>query len=136
MAVELAAAYLSILPSMKGMQSAIRRELDEIDTDAPGQKIGSGLGSGIAGGVASAVGVAGAAIAGLAAAGVAAGAALGSAVLTGYAQYQQNLGGIETMFKGSAGRMEEYANQAYKTAGVSANEYMSQVTSFSATLLQ
>ena len=136
MAVELAAAYLSILPSMKGMQSAIRRELDEIDTDAPGQKMGSGLGSGIAGGVTSAVGVAGAAIAGLAAVGAAAGAALGKAVLTGYAQYEQNLGGIETMFKDSAGKMEGYANQAYKTAGVSANEYMSQVTSFSAALLQ
>ena len=66
----------------------------------------------------------------------AAGGALVKSVVRQYADYEQNIGGIETMFKGSADKMKGYAAEAYKTAGLSANEYMSQVTSFSATLLQ
>jgi hypothetical protein len=49
---------------------------------------------------------------------------------------QQSLGGIETLFKGSADKVKGYANQAYKTTGMSANAYMENVTSFSASLLQ
>ena len=79
---------------------------------------------------------AGVALVGFATAAVSAGGALVAGVIGQYAQYEQNIGGIETMFKGSAGRMEQYAQNAYKTAGLSANEYMSQVTSFSASLLQ
>lgn len=65
-----------------------------------------------------------------------AGGALVKGVLNQTAQYEQNIGGIETMFKGSAAKMEQYAADAYRTAGLSANEYMSQATSFSAALLQ
>lgn len=79
---------------------------------------------------------AGAALVGFSAAAVAAGGALTAGVVNAYAQYEQNIGGIETMFKESAGVMQQYAADAYKTAGLSANEYMSQVTSFSAALLQ
>ncbi|QWS69683.1 tape measure protein [Microbacterium phage WilliamStrong] len=79
---------------------------------------------------------AGMAVLGFATAAVTAGAALTAGVLAQTAQYEQNIGGIETMFKGSAGKMEQYAAEAYKTAGLSANEYMSQATSFSAALLQ
>lgn len=46
------------------------------------------------------------------------------------------MGGVETLFKGSAGQVQEYAQNAFKTAGLSANEYMDTVTSFSASLLQ
>ena len=53
-----------------------------------------------------------------------------------YAQNEQLVGGVETLFGESADKLIEYANQAYKTAGLSANEYMEQATSFSATLLQ
>lgn len=53
-----------------------------------------------------------------------------------FADYEQLTGGIETLFKGSAGTVESYAQNAYKTAGLSANAYMEQATSFSATLLQ
>lgn len=53
-----------------------------------------------------------------------------------YADYEQFVGGIETLFKESRGKVMEYANSAYKTAGLSANEYMETVTSFSASLLQ
>ena len=49
---------------------------------------------------------------------------------------EQSIGGIETLFKDHANTVREYANEAYKTVGVSANEYMENVTSFSASLLQ
>ena len=54
----------------------------------------------------------------------------------GYADYQQLIGGVETLFKGSADRVARYAEQSYKTTGLSANAYMETVTSFSASLLQ
>lgn len=53
-----------------------------------------------------------------------------------FAEYEQLVGGVETLYGESAGRLEEYAKNAYKTAGVSANKYMEQATSFAATLLQ
>ena len=53
-----------------------------------------------------------------------------------YAELEQNLGGVETLFGDSADKVVENAKRAYKTAGVSANEYMAGVTSFSASLLQ
>ena len=56
--------------------------------------------------------------------------------LDGYAEYEQLVGGVETLFKNSADQVIEYANRAYETAGLSANEYMDTVTSFSASLLQ
>lgn len=68
-------------------------------------------------------------------------AATGISILTkksidGYAEYEQLVGGVETLFKNSADQVIEYANRAYETAGLSANEYMDTVTSFSASLLQ
>lgn len=72
---------------------------------------------------------------GLAVGGAAIGA-LAKQSLDSYAEYEQLVGGIETLFKTSSGKVQEYANQAYQTAGLSANEYMSTVTSFSASLLQ
>lgn len=53
-----------------------------------------------------------------------------------YAEYEQLVGGVETLFKNSANEVQKYADMAYKTAGLSANDYMSTVTSFSASLLQ
>lgn len=52
------------------------------------------------------------------------------------AALQQSLGGIETLFKGSGDKVKAYADEAYRTAGMSANNYMETVTSFSASLLQ
>lgn len=60
----------------------------------------------------------------------------GKQSLDSYANYEQLVGGVETLFKDSAGIVENYANNAYQTAGLSANEYMETVTSFSASLLQ
>ena len=53
-----------------------------------------------------------------------------------FAEYEQLVGGVETLFGDSAGVVQDYAKNAYKTAGLSANEYMKQATSFSASLLQ
>lgn len=69
---------------------------------------------------------------------VAAGAAavkLGKEVVSAFADYEQLVGGIDTLFKDSSGKLQEYAEGAYKTAGLSANEYMETVTSFSASLI-
>lgn len=89
-----------------------------------GEKLGNGLKT------AAKIGTA---AVGAAAAGI---TALTAAAVNNYAEYEQLVGGVETLFKGSAEKVQEYAANAYKTAGMSANEYMSTVTSFSASLLQ
>lgn len=61
---------------------------------------------------------------------------VGKQAIESYADYEQLVGGVETLFKDSAPIVQKYADEAYKTAGVSANEYMETVTSFSASLLQ
>ena len=63
-------------------------------------------------------------------------AALTKSAVENYAEYEQLVGGVETLFKQSADTVKGYAENAYKTAGMSANEYMDTVTSFSASLLQ
>ena len=75
----------------------------------------------------------GTAAVGAAAAGI---TALTTAAVNNYAEYEQLVGGVETLFKQSADVVQQYAANAYKTAGLSANEYMNTVTSFSASLLQ
>ena len=61
---------------------------------------------------------------------------VGKAAVSSYADYEQLVGGVETLFKNSSGKVQQYAQNAYKTAGLSANNYMETVTSFSASLLQ
>lgn len=56
--------------------------------------------------------------------------------LDSYAEYEQLVGGVDTLFKDSSKKVQEYADKAYETAGMSANAYMETVTSFSASLLQ
>ena len=75
----------------------------------------------------------GTAAVGAAAAGI---TALATAAVNNYAEYEQLVGGVETLFKTSSDAVMKYAENAYKTAGLSANEYMETVTSFSASLLQ
>ena len=62
--------------------------------------------------------------------------AISKMAVSAYADYEQLVGGVETLFKGSAQKVIDYANDAFYTAGVSANEYMQQVTSFSASLIR
>lgn len=99
--------------------------------DEVGQKT-SGLGEKLKSGLATAGKVA---VAGVAA-GTAALGTLGTKAVEAYADYEQLVGGVETLFKDSQDQVMDYANNAYKTAGLSANEYMETVTSFSASLLQ
>ena len=63
-------------------------------------------------------------------------AALVKSAVTAYSDYEQLVGGVETLFKDSASEVQKYAANAYQTAGLSANEYMETVTGFSASLLQ
>ena len=92
----------------------------------------SGLSSKLGGGLATAAKIGSAAV-GAAAAGI---TALTTAAVNNYGEYEQLVGGVETLFKQSADVVQQYAANAYKTAGMSANEYMETVTSFSASLLQ
>ena len=110
----------------------IKLSLDGADSVERGLS-GVGSGASAAGGKLKGLAVG---LAGLGTAAVASAGAMATAVVGGFAEYEQNIGGLETMFKDSAGKMQAYAEQAYQTAGMSANDYMSQVTSFSAALLQ
>ena len=103
-------------------------------------KIGTELDdSGFKAGLSKLGGVAKSAVAGITAGLAGATAAVGAltrSALDAYASYEQLVGGVETLFGESASKVQEYAANAYKTAGVSANTYMEQATSFSASLLQ
>ena len=96
--------------------------------DSPCQKVLGKIGSAVNTAVKASAAAVGAASAGV--------AALGTACINAYADYEQLVGGVETLFKDSADTIQTYADNAYKTAGLSANEYMETVTSFSASLLQ
>ena len=98
------------------------------EADKAESKVGN-LAKGLAKGLATAaVAGAAAAVAGL--------VTLTKTAISNYAEYEQLVGGVDTLFKESSGKVQDYAMNAYKTAGVSANDYMSAVTSFSASLLQ
>ena len=63
-------------------------------------------------------------------------AVIGKNALEAYSDYEQLIGGVDTLFKGASGKIQEYASNAFRTAGVSANNYMDTVTGFSASLIQ
>lgn len=135
---QLGKAYVQIVPSMQGLASELRRAFGDSMPD--GHKFGSSLGGKVVSGFGSTIkkGFALAAKAGVATISAAA-AGIGMIVkssASAYADYEQNIGGIETLFKDNADTIVKYASEAYKTAGISANDYMQNVTSFSASLLQ
>ena len=122
MATEIAQAYVQLIPSARGITGKIQSILDP-EASAAGQSAGQSLGSSLVSVMTKVI----------AAAGI--GKAFSAAISEG-AALQQSLGGIETLFKGSADKVKGYANEAYKTTGLSANAYMENVTGFSASLLQ
>ena len=135
---QLGKAYVQIVPSMQGLASELRRAFGDSMPD--GHKFGSSLGGKVVSGFGSTIkkGFALAAKAGIATIS-AASAGIGAIVkssASAYADYEQNIGGIETLFKDNADTVVKYASEAYKTAGISANDYMQNVTSFSASLMQ
>lgn len=87
------------------------------------------------GGVKSAISAMGRAFAVVGVAGLTAFAGITKAAVDSYAEYEQLKGGVETLFKDSANTLTKYADEAYKTAGMSANQYMEGVTSFSASMI-
>lgn len=122
MATELGKAYVQIIPSAKGISGMIQKEMGG-EVASAGVSAGESLGSKMVGALKAVV----------VAAGI--GKAIGAALSEG-AALQQSLGGIETLFKDSADKVKGFANEAYKTTGLSANKYMENVTGFSASLLQ
>ena len=158
MATELAKAYVQIVPSASGMQGMLNKEMSNAGSTA-GVAGGKAL-SGTLGKTLATVGKVGAAALGSATAAV---AGLTKAAVEGYAEYEQLVGGVETLFGTGGANLKEYAASvgdsvknvtkefnslksaesamlsnaanAYKTAGLSANDYMQTVTSFSASLI-
>ena len=115
------------------LQAVIRLDSDKFENGVKqAEKSGSSLATSLKSGLATAAKV-GAAAVGAAATAI---GALTTAAVNNYAEYEQLVGGVETLFKNSADTVMGYAENAYKTAGLSANEYMETVTSFSASLLQ
>ena len=115
------------------LQAVIRLDSDQFENGVKqAEKSGSSLATSLKSGLATAAKV-GAAAVGAAATAI---GALTTAAVNNYAEYEQLVGGVETLFKNSADTVMGYAENAYKTAGLSANEYMEAVTSFSASLLQ
>ena len=115
------------------LQAVIRLDSDQFENGVKqAEKSGSSLATSLKSGLATAAKV-GAAAVGAAATAI---GALTTAAVNNYAEYEQLVGGVETLFKNSADTVMGYAENAYKTAGLSANEYMETVTSFSASLLQ
>lgn len=127
----IADAYVNLIPSAEGFKSGVEKAINE-GTSAGAKSASLGIGN-IASGFAMGIGQA------------AFGAVteLGSKVvdvakssISSYAEYEQLIGGVETLFGSAAGYVEDYADQAYKAAGLSANEYMETVNSMAAALNQ
>ena len=119
--IELGKAYVQIVPSAQGIKSALTEMFDE-ETDGLGEQTGQSIGQELIGTLKKVI----------AAAGI--GKIISDSINMGGA-LQQSLGGVETLFKDSADTVKEYAAQAYRTVGLSANDYMEQTTSFAASLL-
>ena len=119
--IELGKAYVQIVPSAQGIKSALTEMFDE-ETDGLGEQTGQSIGQELVGTLKNVI----------VAAGI--GKIISDSINMGGA-LQQSLGGVETLFKDSADTVKEYAAQAYRTVGLSANDYMEQTTSFAASLL-
>ena len=114
---DLGKAYVQIIPSAKGIEGKISKELSG-EADSAGKSFGGKM-MGAISGIVAAAGI---------------GKAISASITEG-AALQQSLGGIETLFKDSADKVKENAANAYKTAGMSANQYMEMTTGFAASLL-
>ena len=117
MATEVAKAYVQIVPSARGIKGQLEKEMNP-EVESAGQSVGGKLAGAIKGVIATA----------------AIGKSLSATLMEG-ANLQQSIGGIETLLKDSAEKVKQNAANAYRTAGMSANEYMELTTSFSASLL-
>lgn len=144
MATSVGSAYVSLMPSMDGFASKIGKEFGS-QGNAAGKAFGDSMTVGIDGGAKKSSGIltglgtvakgaATAAVAGFTAL-TGAVTAIGGAALSAYADYEQLVGGVDTLFGSSSQTLQGYAAEAYKTCGMSANRYMTQATSFAASLV-
>lgn len=122
MATDLGKAYVQIIPSARGISGMISNELGG-EAMSAGTQSGSKLGGALVGMAKRVIGAA------------AIGKFIKDSIFQG-GQLEQSLGGVETLFKDSSDKVKQYAAKAFETSGISANEYMQNVTSFSASLLQ
>lgn len=126
-------AYIAVIPSMDGFADAVKGELNAIQAESAqdkGKK--GGFLQGILGDIGGLKMLAGGALAG---AGAAA-AAVGKMAFDAYSDYEQLAGGVETLFADGAGIVKANAEQAFRTAGISANEYMAQANQLAGTLMR
>lgn len=133
---EIAKAYVTIVPTMKGSQNQIAKELGaEVKAagDSGGKQLGSGIlasikniaiGNVLANGITNAFGTVKDAV-----------TSVFTEAFNGFAANEQLVGGVETLFKGASDKVIANANAAFSTAGLTANQYMETVTSFSASLI-
>ncbi len=122
METDLGKAYVQIIPSARGISGMISNELGG-EAMSAGTQSGSKLGGALVGMAKRVIGAA------------AIGKFIKDSIFQG-GQLEQSLGGVETLFKDSSDKVKQYAAKAFETSGISANEYMQNVTSFSASLLQ
>lgn len=125
--MELAKAYVQIVPTSKGVSKSVGDVLQDEGIDEAARSSGKSAGASFGSGLVKTI------------SGLAIGAAVTDVFKSSLEEgtaLEQSIGGIETLFGDSADKMKEYAANAYKTAGLSANDYMEQTTSFAASLLQ
>lgn len=131
----IATAYVQIEPTFDGVANKLKGEFSKSGESA-GKEAGEKAGSGFASVLGTTAKVAVGAMTAAVSAGAAAVTGLTKAATDSFGQYEQLVGGVETLFGDAAGKVQENAAKAFATAGMSANEYMETVTGFSASLLQ
>lgn len=127
---EIAQAYVQIIPSTEGISNKIQQALG-----GEGDKAGKSFGSSFASSAGKVLKVGGVAIAAGLSTATAGITAMAKNAISAYGDFEQLSGGVETLFKTSSDAVMKNAEKAFKTAGLSANEYMETVTSFSASLI-
>lgn len=136
--IEVARAYVTIVPSMEGSQKAISQELG-VAVDKEGDKAGKSLGQKLLDGTGSVLKTGGKILGGLAitaaTTAVAGVTAITKQALSSFKDYEQLTGGVEKLFGDTADTVMSNASRAFATAGLDANQYMEQVTGVAASLI-
>lgn len=123
-------AYVQIIPSADGIGNSISKLLNK-EADSAGKSAGGKLSGALGGALKTGLGVATAAVG----AATAAVGAFATAAVSSYASYEQLVGGVDKLYGDASQKLQEFADQAYMTSGMSANAYMETATSFSAALI-
>ena len=128
---EIGKAYIQIIPSSQGLKGKLTEIMDGEATSA-GRSAGSKISTALGGALKTAAGVTAAAVS----AATAAVGSLAKAAVSSYANYEQLAGGVDKLFGAASVKVKQYAEDAYKTSGLSANAYMETATGFAAALIK